>query len=92
LSGPWLGILGADGKTELDLIPPYDLFIHVADASNARYKRAQLTVRVPPSFGRPISHADIENSLWKGGSIAITAGCDGSGFVAGDVRVLVPTP
>jgi hypothetical protein len=92
LNGQWLGILSADGETELDLIPPYDLSIHVASASNARYERAQLTIRVPPSLGRPISHADVENSLWKGGSIAITAGCDGSLFVAIDVHVLLPAP
>jgi hypothetical protein len=92
LNGAWLGILSADGETELDLIPPYDLSIQVTSASNPRYERAELTVRVPPSLGRPVSHADIENSLWTGGSIAITAACDGSRYVASDVQVLLPTP
>jgi Family of unknown function (DUF6281) len=92
LTGQWQGILGADGKTELDLIPPYDVYIQVASSSNVRYQRARLTVRVPRSLGRPISHTDIENSLWKGGSIAITATCDGSRFIATDVQVQVPVP
>src|SRR6266508_2473817 len=39
LRGPWLGIIGADGKTELDLVPPYDLMLRVDQASAARYKR-----------------------------------------------------
>jgi Family of unknown function (DUF6281) len=90
LSGTWLGILGANGKTELDLVPPYDVFIRVTSSSSSRYERARLTVRVPASLGHPISHQDVVNSLWRGGSISITAGCDGTGFLASDVSVPPP--
>jgi Family of unknown function (DUF6281) len=89
--GPWLGILGANGKTELDLVPPYDVYIRATSASDPRYERARLSVHVPDKLGRPISHADVANSLWKGGSIAIAA-CQGSRFVATDIEVIWPTP
>src|SRR4051812_10095018 len=64
ISGRWLGILGADGHTELDLGPPYDLRIRVTEASLAVYERAELSVRVPPGLGRPLTRRDIEASLW----------------------------
>jgi Family of unknown function (DUF6281) len=91
LSGPWDGILGVDGKTELDLDPPYDVYVIVDEASAPRYERAYLTVRVPPSLGRPITRDDVQASLWEGGTIALRARCsrDG-GFVAEDVAAFAP--
>jgi hypothetical protein len=91
LSGPWDGILGVDGKTELDLDPPYDVYVIVDEASAPRYERAYLTVRVPPSLGRPITRDDIQTSLWEGGTIALRVRCsrDG-GFVAEDVAAFPP--
>ena len=46
LTGPWLGILGADGNTEIDLLPPYDLDLRVKYASVTKYERAFIRVRV----------------------------------------------
>jgi len=79
LSGPWLGMLGADGNTELDLAPPYDLDLFVEASSVPRYERAFLTVRVPASLGRPLTRADIESSLWEGGTISVRVGCGDQG-------------
>jgi hypothetical protein len=75
LRGPWHGILGADGRTELDLAPPYDLNVHVRTSSYPRYRRAFLDIRVSASLGRPITRADIESALWKPGEIAATVRC-----------------
>lgn len=86
LIGPWWGILGADGDTELDLLPPYDLELLVRRASDPTYERFDLYVRVPPSVGKPLTKEDIRTSLWEGGSIAITARCEGDRFVAEDVK------
>jgi hypothetical protein len=92
LSGPWDGILGADGKTEVDLEPPYDVFLVVEETSEPRYERAYLTVRVPPALGTPITRDDIRASLWEGGTIALRVRCfrDG-GFVAEAVAAFPPS-
>jgi len=88
LEGEWLGILGADGNTELDLLPPYDVDIRVRDASSDRYLRSLLTVRVPPTLGHPISHLDVRTALWKPGTLAAQVHCgDGGRFVADQVTV-----
>jgi Family of unknown function (DUF6281) len=90
LSGTWLGILGADGNTEVDLDPPYDVEMYAASSSAATYARAELSVRVPVSLGRPISSDDVRNSLWEGGRIEVTATGDGDGFVARNVAAFSP--
>lgn len=82
LNGPWLGILGADGNTELDLEPPYDIDLFVDEASSETYERAYLTVRVPPAAGQPLTRDDVKASLWEGGTIELTTNCDGGRFVA----------
>lgn len=89
LSGSWLGILGADGDTEVDLLPPYDIDLLVRDASVKRYERAYLTVRVPTSLGRPLSRGDVQSSLLKGGGgIEIVVRCDRSRFVVQQLTAL----
>jgi hypothetical protein len=90
LRGPWLGIIGADGKTELDLVPPYNLMLRVDEASAARYERAHLVVRVPPELGTPITHADIRSSLWEPGTITVTTTCEGDRFIAVRVQAFPP--
>jgi hypothetical protein len=82
LIGEWLGILGINGRTEVDVVPPYVLEIHVRRASKPRYLRAFLRVRVPKSLGRPLTREDIENVLWKGGDIATTVRCVRGRYVA----------
>jgi Family of unknown function (DUF6281) len=82
LSGPWLGILGPDGKTEVDLVPPYDVDLLASKASTSRYQNAFLSIRVPASLGRPITKDDVRNSLWKGGRIDIQASCGAGRFLA----------
>jgi len=89
LRGPWLGILGPDGKTELDMVPPYDVFLLVHQTSTSRYDRAHLTVRVPASLGLPLDEA--ERSLAHGATIAVTATCRAGGFVAREVEAVPPT-
>jgi hypothetical protein len=92
LSGPWLGILGADGNTEVDLKPPYDIELFVASTSAARYERAFLTVRVPPSLGEPLTREDVKSSLWKGGTVSMRVRCgDGGVFVAETIAAAPPT-
>ena len=81
LRGDWFGILGADGDTETDLVPPYDVTLGVTESSPARYERAELTVRVPASLGRPLTRDDTA-VLSEGGEIEIDAGCNGRRFVA----------
>jgi hypothetical protein len=90
LSGSWLGIVGADGKTELDLLPPYDVMLRVNRASSPRYERADLSVRVRPSLGTPLTHEDIKTSLWHGGTMSVTAACQGGRFVAESLRTDPP--
>jgi hypothetical protein len=91
LQGPWGGLMGANGKTELDMRPPYDLELFAAHATPTRYRRAFLTVRVPASLGRPLTEHDIHASLDKGGSITITATCAGGRFVAEQVHAHPPS-
>jgi len=87
LQGTWLGILGADGNTELDMVPPYDVEVLVTRSSPSGYERADLTVRVPSSLGQPLSHADVEASLWTGGEIDLIATCRGERFLATGVFI-----
>ena len=91
VSGRWLGILGADGHTELDLVPPYDVRLQVEQSSASRYERAGLTIRVPLDAGRPLDRDDIRDSLWEQGTIAITARCAGGRYVAVTVRAEPPS-
>jgi Family of unknown function (DUF6281) len=86
LAGPWLSILGADGNTEVDLVPPYDVGLLVQESSAFRYKRAHLTIRVPASLGRPLTREDVRSSLWDGGTIAVTARCKEGRFIADKVE------
>lgn len=90
LYGEWWGILGADGETELDLIPPYDLQVVVTDATPDIYERADLFVRVPKSLGKPLTHDDVKSSLWEGGNIEILANCEGGRFTAERVEAFAP--
>jgi Family of unknown function (DUF6281) len=90
VSGRWLGIIGADGHTELDLDPPYDVRIKVDESSFPDYTRAALTVRVPARLGRPLSRKDIESSLWEGGTLTATVSCTESRFVASTIRASAP--
>jgi Family of unknown function (DUF6281) len=82
LGGRWLGIIGADGKTELDLVPPYDLEILVEDASSQRYENSHLTIRVPAELGQPLSREDVRSSLWEGGTISLEVTCRDGQYVA----------
>lgn len=92
LSGPWLGILGADGNTEVDLKPPYDIELSVASTSAARYERAFLRVRVPASLGEPLTREDVRSSLWEGGTVSMRVRCgDGGVFVAETIAAAPPT-
>lgn len=88
--GIWLGIIGADGETELDLVPPYDVIVLVARSSAPRYVNAELTVRVSPSLGSPLTREDVEASLWEGGSVQIVSRCDGERFIAESVQAFPP--
>ena len=88
LRGPWLGIVGTDGGTEVDMTPPYDLSMRVDDATPARYERTFLTVRV--DTGRPLDRADLRSSLWAGGRLVVRASCVDGRFVAGTVTALAP--
>ena len=90
LGGPWLGILAPNGRTETDLVPPYDLSLLVLHTSSARYARAFLDVRVPASMGRPITKPELRASLLRGGTIAITAACRSGRYVATHVETAPP--
>jgi hypothetical protein len=91
LAGPWLGILGADGHTELDLAPPYDVHVFVQETTSPRYERAFLTIRVPEELGRPLTRDDIHSSLWESGTIEFTTGCDNGRYVALRVAAYPPS-
>lgn len=86
LFGTWVGIIGPNETTELDLVPPYDLELLVSTASAPIYDGAGLIVGVPASAGRPIAKHDLRTSLWKGGTIEVTARCSGNRFLADAVR------
>lgn len=91
LAGPWLGILGADGYTEVDLKPPYDVDLFVEESSAPRYDRAFLTVRVPASLGEPLTRADVESSLWEGGTVSARVRCGDEGaYVAERIAAAPP--
>lgn len=90
LSGTWMGIIGADGKTELDMVPPYDVEMQVERASAPTYERADISIRVPASLGQPLTREDVRSSLWKGGTIHVVAECDGDRFVVQQVEALPP--
>jgi hypothetical protein len=91
LSGPWLGILGADGNTETDLLPPYDLDLRVKYASASKYERAFITVRVQKGLGAPLTRDDVRSSLLQAGSLALTVRCESERFVAKEVSAF-PEP
>ena len=90
LAGPWLGILAPNGDTETDLVPPYDLSLHVLHTSSDRYARAFLDVRVPASLGTPITKPQLRASLLHGGTVSITATCRAGGYIATHVRTAPP--
>jgi hypothetical protein len=80
LAGPWLGIVGTDGRG--DPQPPYDLEVFVQETTTPRYERAFLTVLVPEHLGRPLTRSDIRSSLWEGGTIELSVGCQDGRYVA----------
>jgi Family of unknown function (DUF6281) len=89
LEGPWLGIIGTDGRGDPE--PPYGLELFVESTSAPRYARAFLTVRVPRSLGRPLTREDIRRSLWQGGTIRIGTRCGLRGrYVALSVKAFPP--
>lgn len=90
LSGPWLGILGPGGRTEVDLVPPYDLSLLVRHASSGRYLRAFLDVRVPASLRRAITRPELKASLLHGGTVSITATCRSGRYIATHVETAPP--
>jgi hypothetical protein len=91
LQGPWLGIIGTDGKTEVDLVPPYNLSMRVDAASNPRFERAFLTIHVGTELGRPLTREDLRSSLWEGGDLAVTAKCIDGEFWAEQVTASPPS-
>ena len=90
LAGTWTGILQADGKTEVDMVPPYDVSLRVRRSSAPRYLGAALRVRVPAELGRPLTRRDLRASLWKGGTITLTVTCRDGGYVATQVSAAPP--
>jgi hypothetical protein len=49
-------------------------------------------VRIRPALGEPITRADVETSLWKGGSIALRVQCADEGrYVAEEVDASPPS-
>lgn len=91
LTGTWLGILGADGNTEVDMKPPYDVDMFVEESSKPTYERAYLTVRVPKTAGQPLSRDDLRESLWEGGTVSVEARCSLRGYVATEISAAAPT-
>lgn len=90
MTADWLGVLGPDGHTEVDLEPPYDLELFVQQASSPRYERTYLTVRVPASAGRPLTSDDVKASLWEGGTLTMQARCGPDGRYLADGVVAHP--
>lgn len=82
LFGEWLGILAADGSTEDDLRPPYVLDMHVRKASESRYLRAFLRLRVTERTQGLITRDDVEQVLWEGGDLAAKVRCARGRYVA----------
>jgi hypothetical protein len=91
LDGPWLGIIGRDGNTEVDLVPPYDLDMRVDTASSPRYERAFITVLVEPELGAPLMRHDLRTSLWDGGTIHVVAACRDGAFEASQLSTAPPS-
>lgn len=75
LSGPWLGIVGPRGDTEVDLVPPYVLEMLVDDAAIPRYEGAFLNIHVAVDGGASLDRGDVRSSLWEGGTLAVTVTC-----------------
>jgi hypothetical protein len=90
LHGPWLGIIGPGNKTEVDLVPPYDLEMRVDRASVERYERVFLTIHVAKSLGQPLRRDDVRSSLWQGGDLSLTATCVDDEFWAERVTASLP--
>lgn len=86
LDGTWLGILSPDGTTELDMVPPYNIEMLVERSTVKRYERANLTILVPASLGKPLTREDVRMSLRQGREIRILASCEGGRFVAESVE------
>lgn len=89
LVGPWLGILGTDGRGDPE--PPYALEILVEETTAPRYERAFLSVRVPERLGRPLTRSDVRSSLWEGGKLELTVGCENGRYVAERVSAHPPS-
>ncbi|MDP9233495.1 MAG: hypothetical protein M3P01_02970 [Actinomycetota bacterium] len=85
-----MGIIGTDGKTEVDLVPPCKIDLFAANASTHDYENAFLTVLIPHSLGRVLTKEDVRSSLWKGGTIEFVARCHGRRFVAQQVTSKPP--
>jgi hypothetical protein len=90
LDGPWVGIIDADGHTETDMVPPYNLQLLVAHASSPRYLRAFLSVRVPPALGTPLTEDDVHTWLWHPGTLSIAARCMRGHYIAEQVSAQAP--
>lgn len=90
VAGPWLSIPGTDANTEPDPVPPYQVELLVAESSARRYENTEILIVVPPGLGMPIAQEDIEESLWGGGSLRVTATCEGRRFVAEGIEVVPP--
>ena len=91
LLGEWLGISAPDGSTESDLHPPYRLHIHVRVASERKYLRAFLALRVVERTRGLITRADIEQVLWEGGDLAATVRCVRGRYLASALDPLPPS-
>lgn len=90
LAGPWLSIPGTDANVEPDPVPPYWVEMLVASSSSSAYLDAELRILIPPSLGMPITHEDVEKSLWTGGTVRVSARCRGARFVADAVATMPP--
>lgn len=90
LDGPWLGIIGPGGETELDLVPPYVLEMQVDRATPSRYERSFLKLRIGPEMGRPLDREDVRASLWGGGTLSVVASCRGDRLVVVAVAASPP--
>jgi hypothetical protein len=90
LRGTWLGIVGPGGSTELDLVPPYTVRMLVARSSSPRYVDAEIDILVPLSLGSPLTHEDVETSLWKAGTLRVRSTCHRRRFVAESVEASPP--
>ncbi len=83
LVGPWLGILAANGETEDDLVPPYDLSVHVRWASQTRYERAFLKIRATRHTQGLITREDVDTALvGNSGDLWATVRCVRGRYVA----------